>query len=64
MIDLRRVRRLKLPLAEELAADLKNAARPLKALERLDRYERRALWRGTIAVREFDAAALARAKRS
>jgi hypothetical protein len=55
MIDLRRVRSVKLPLVAELAADLRNAARPLKALARLDRYERLVLSRRKAAVRTFDA---------
>jgi hypothetical protein len=53
LIDLRRVRSVKLPLVAELAADLRNAARPLKALARLDRYERLALSRRKTAVRSF-----------
>jgi hypothetical protein len=64
MIDLRRVRSVKLPVVAELAADLRNAARPLKALARLDRYERLALWRRKIAARTFDAAMIERAKQS
>ncbi|HEY1545654.1 MAG TPA: hypothetical protein VGG01_24895 [Xanthobacteraceae bacterium] len=64
LIDLRRVRSVKLPLVAELAADLRNAARPLKALARLDRYERLALSRRKIAVRAFDAFAAEHAKQS
>jgi hypothetical protein len=64
LIDLCRVRTVKLPLVAELAADPRNAARPLKALARLDRYERLALWRRKIAVRAFDAAIVERAKQS
>jgi hypothetical protein len=64
MIDLRRVRSVKLPLVAEVAADLRNAARPLKALARIDRYERLALWRRKVAIRSFDAFAAARAKQS
>jgi hypothetical protein len=64
MIDLRRARSVKLPHVAELAADLRNAARPLKELARLDRYERLSLWRRKIAARAFDAAMIERAKRS
>ena len=64
MIDLRRVRSVKLPLVAELAGDLSNAARPLKELARLDRYERLALWRRKIAARAFDEAMVERAKQS
>jgi hypothetical protein len=60
LIDLRRVRAAKLPLVAELAADLRNAARPLKALARLDRYERRTLSRRKATMREFDAFTLSR----
>jgi hypothetical protein len=63
-IDLRRVRSVKLSFVAELAADLRNAARPLKALARLDRYERHARWRRKIAARAFDAAMIERAKQS
>ena len=58
------MRSVKLPVVAELAADLKNAARPLKELARLDRYERLALWRRKIAARAFDAAMIERAKQS
>ena len=56
MVDLRRVRIAKLPLVAALHADPANARRPLVALARLDRYERRAFSRRATAVREFDAA--------
>jgi len=55
MIDLRRVRLAKLPLVTALHADPKRT-RPLGELARLDRYERGALWRRKLAVRDFVAA--------
>jgi len=55
IIDLRRVRTAKLPLVAEVQADPKTAAKPLKALSRLDRYERRALARRRTAIHEFTA---------
>ena len=55
MIDLHRVRRAKRPLSAALDADPGSAA-TLKALARLDRYERRALSRRKFASREFLAA--------
>lgn len=58
IIDLRRVREAKLPLVAALQADPKNSA-ALKQLVQLDRYERRALWRRTLAIREFCTASLA-----
>ncbi len=67
MIDLRRVRLAKLPLVAALAADPANARRPLAALARLDRYERRALSRRNTAAYAFAAAvrdAVARIERS
>ncbi|HEU5274963.1 MAG TPA: hypothetical protein VFU97_14975 [Xanthobacteraceae bacterium] len=56
LIDLKRVRDAKLPVVAELHADPTNAMAPVRALARLDRYERRALWRRRLAVREFAAA--------
>jgi hypothetical protein len=53
IIDLRRVRTAKLPLATELQSDPKHAAKPLKQLARLERYERRAFARRKRAIREF-----------
>src|SRR5262249_54069745 len=56
MIDLRRVRIAKLPLAAAVHADPVNARGQLSALARLDRYERRAMSRRNTAVYEFAAA--------
>jgi hypothetical protein len=53
MIDLRRVRILKLPLTAALHADPAKGRAPLAELARLDRYERRALSRRNTAAREF-----------
>jgi hypothetical protein len=61
MIDLRRVRLAKLPLAAALDADPRDV-RSLGRLWRLDRYERHALGRRRRAVRQFDAAAVLAAR--
>jgi len=58
VIDLRRVREAKLPLISALQGDPTDSA-TLKQLVRLGRYERRALWRRKVAVREFCVASLA-----
>ena len=56
MIDLTRVRDAKRPVIAALHADPRQAMKPLRELARLDRYERRALWRRRLAVRAFAAA--------
>jgi hypothetical protein len=60
MIDLRRIRSAKQPLVAELAAalvaDPDEVRSALRALARLDRYERYALWRRKTAIRAFAAA--------
>jgi hypothetical protein len=56
IIDLRRVREVKLPLIGKLEADLSQASGPLRELVRLDRYEHRAFTRRNRAIREFCAA--------
>jgi hypothetical protein len=58
MIDLRRIRSAKLPLVAALAAataDPEGARCALRALARLDRYERYALWRRKRAIRDVRA---------
>jgi hypothetical protein len=57
IIDMRRVRLAKLPLATTLDAD-PGDRRALTQLWRLDRYEARAFSRRKRAIREFDAVAL------
>ena len=57
IIDLRRVREAKLPLVAALQSDPADSA-ALKQLVQLGRYERRALWRRKIAIREFCAASV------
>jgi hypothetical protein len=56
MIDLSRVRDAKQPVIAALHADPAATAGPLRELMRLDRYERRALWRRKCAIRAFIAA--------
>jgi len=60
MIDLRRIRTAKCPLVAQLvaalAADPDEVRDALRALARLDRYERYALWRRQTAIRAFAAA--------
>jgi hypothetical protein len=58
IIDIRRVRLAKLPFVAQVAADLRNCAKPLAELWRLDRYERRTRSRRKRAAREFDAAVM------
>ncbi|HUI97344.1 MAG TPA: hypothetical protein VLX44_16425 [Xanthobacteraceae bacterium] len=62
IIDLRRVNDARLPLLNELQADLRNAEKPLRELMRLERYKRRAVSRRNAAIREFCTAMLAEAQ--
>ena len=58
MIDLRRVRAAKHPVVVTLHADPANCAKPLREIERLDRYEKRAWLRRKRAIRMFGEAVI------
>ena len=58
LIDLHRVRTAKRPIVAAIEADLRNCAKPLAELLRLDRYEGRALSRRKRAIRTFSVAAM------
>jgi hypothetical protein len=62
IIDLRRVQDARLPLLNEVQADLRHAGKPLRELVRLERYKRRAASRRNAAIREFCTAMVAEAQ--